>query len=136
MAQKVRAVTYESVLAEALTLSEMDRECLAIELAGSIPKDAQYDELWRAEIERRLRDLDEGRVVLLTDEEADAIMFGDDDQSCALEPCLERLRTGVRYAGGTGVTTLAPVRDSRWSIERFGRGSPDSPSLARRCLAE
>lgn len=70
--------TLESVRNEAMSLSSEEREILAVDLALSIEKAPGYDEAWAAELQRRMKDIDDGTVELLDDDEADAIMFGDD----------------------------------------------------------
>jgi putative addiction module component (TIGR02574 family) len=70
--------TLESVRKEAMCLSSEEREILALDLALSIEKSPGYDEAWAAELERRMTAIDDGTVELLDDDEADALMFGDD----------------------------------------------------------
>jgi len=62
--------TLEQVRADAAQLSDDDRELLMVELAASLrpqtPEEQEaYDREWEAEIERRLRDIDEGREQLI-----------------------------------------------------------------------
>ena len=71
--------TLESVRRDALALSPDDRELLALDLHDSMEKDPGYDEKWAAEIARRMEKVRNGTAVLYDDDEADAIMFGDDD---------------------------------------------------------
>ena len=72
------APTLESVRRDALALSQDDRELLAIDLHYSMEKDPGYDEAWDAEIARRVQKVRDGTAVLFDDDEADAVMFGDD----------------------------------------------------------
>jgi putative addiction module component (TIGR02574 family) len=66
----------EKVLQEALALPREDRERVYQALMESLePKDEQvlteteWEAAWRPEIERRLRDLDEGRATTISHEE-------------------------------------------------------------------
>ena len=68
----------ESVRRDALGLPPRDREILAIDLALSVEKEPGYDEAWAAEIERRLRQVDEGTAGLMDWDEAEKLIFGDD----------------------------------------------------------
>ncbi|MGI8926814.1 MAG: addiction module protein [Tepidiformaceae bacterium] len=54
--------TLESVREAAMSLSPEDREWLAVELALSVDKEPGY-EAWAAEIERRIKAIDECRDV-------------------------------------------------------------------------
>ena len=56
--------TFESVLEQALALSDEDRELLAIRIDMSLreTKDEGYDAAWRAEIKRRLEEFDRGEA--------------------------------------------------------------------------
>ena len=68
--------TLERLYAEALELSEHEREILADLLRGSIESDATpLSEAWKAEFARRLRDIDEGRERLIEADDALAAMF-------------------------------------------------------------
>ncbi|MFN0147949.1 MAG: addiction module protein [Dehalococcoidia bacterium] len=71
--------TLESVRKEAMSLTSEEREMLAVDLALSIEKAPGYDEAWAAELERRWAAIQSGEDELLDDDEADAIMFGDDE---------------------------------------------------------
>jgi hypothetical protein len=70
--------TLEQVRRDALSLSSEERELLALDLALSFEKEPGYDEAWDAEIRRRWAAIQSGEEELLDDDEADAIMFGDD----------------------------------------------------------
>jgi Putative addiction module component len=71
--------TLEQVRKEALALSQDDREFLAVELALSIAKEPGNDAALAAEINRRRAAIDSGEMALINSEEAEALMFGDDD---------------------------------------------------------
>ncbi|HKS90551.1 MAG TPA: addiction module protein [Tepidiformaceae bacterium] len=69
--------TLEQVRADAAQLSDDDRELLMVELAASLrpqtPEEQEaYDRAWEEEIERRIRDVDEGREQLIPWEEVRA----------------------------------------------------------------
>ena len=69
--------TFESVLADALTLPPVDRDELRCFMAMSLDGcEPEIHPAWTTEIARRIADLDAGRVELLDDDEADAIAFG------------------------------------------------------------
>ena len=55
---------FESVLEQALALSDEDRELLAIRIDMSLRevKDEGYDAAWAAEIKRRLEEFDRGEA--------------------------------------------------------------------------
>jgi putative addiction module component (TIGR02574 family) len=53
---------FESVLEQALALSDEDRELLAIRIDMNLPKDEGHDEAWAAEIKRRLEEFDRGEA--------------------------------------------------------------------------
>jgi putative addiction module component (TIGR02574 family) len=57
--------TAERLLQEAMQLSSDERELLAIELFASLEKEPGYDEAWEAEIERRIKEIDDGTVELI-----------------------------------------------------------------------
>ena len=69
--------TLESVRRDALLLDAPDRELLIIQLARTFEEEPGYDEAWAAEIERRLKELDEGRADLIDWDEAKPTIFGD-----------------------------------------------------------
>ncbi|MBI5947977.1 MAG: addiction module protein [Chloroflexi bacterium] len=69
--------TRERLLQEALGLPPEERELLAVELALSIEKEPGYDEAWAAEIERRLKAIDDGTEELMELEEFEAEVWGD-----------------------------------------------------------
>ena len=52
---------------------------MTLDLHDSMAKDPGYDEAWAAEIARRLEKVRNGTAVLYDDDEADRIMFADDD---------------------------------------------------------
>lgn len=61
------------LFALALEMTEDQRADLALRLIQSldrVPADPERDAAWTAEIERRLRDIDEGRALLIPWEEA------------------------------------------------------------------
>ena len=62
---------FESVLSQALELDEDERQLLAMRLRMSLAeaKGPGYDQAWKAEIERRVGEIDRGEVEL-TDWEA------------------------------------------------------------------
>ena len=62
----------KKVLEEALELSEEERSELVDELIVSLPKfaDPEIEKAWDEEIERRVREVNEGRVQLIDGEEA------------------------------------------------------------------
>jgi len=66
----------EQVLAQALALPREDRARLADALLeslepddGEAPTEAAWEQAWTAELDRRLRDLDEGRATSISYEE-------------------------------------------------------------------
>lgn len=69
--------TLESVRRDALLLDTPDRELLMIQLARTFEEEPGYNEAWAAEIEHRLKELDEGRADLMDWEEAKPTIFGD-----------------------------------------------------------
>jgi Putative addiction module component len=71
--------TLEQVRKEALALSQEDREFLSVELALSIAKEPGYDAALDAEIRRRRAAIASGEMALIDSEEAEALMFGDDE---------------------------------------------------------
>jgi putative addiction module component (TIGR02574 family) len=75
----------QSVIAEALRLSEADRlevaEAVYESLAG--PADPDAAELWDTEIARRVADVDAGRATLVPWSEARRRIAGDDDGGAA-----------------------------------------------------
>ena len=66
---------------QALTLSDNERAELAGLLLQSLDReaDAEVDVAWRQEIARRMRELDSGAVRAVPWEEAEAMIFGDED---------------------------------------------------------
>lgn len=70
------AVAIEQVLQDALALSDEDREKLLVALHRSLePEDgesltqAEWESAWAVEIQRRLKELEDGRAQLHTHEE-------------------------------------------------------------------
>jgi putative addiction module component (TIGR02574 family) len=61
--------TAERLLQEAMQLSSDERELLAIELFASLEKEPGYDEAWEAEIERRIKEIDDGTVEMIPGEQ-------------------------------------------------------------------
>lgn len=66
---KNRKVTREALLEQALLLSPDDRELLAAQLVASLEKEPGYDEAWEAEIERRLKEIDDETVEMIPGEQ-------------------------------------------------------------------
>ncbi len=66
---------------QALTLSDNERAELAGLLLQSLDRetDAEVDVAWRQEIARRMQELDSGAVQAVPWEEAEAMIFGDED---------------------------------------------------------
>ena len=62
--------TAERLLQEAIQLPSDERELLAVQLMASIEKEPGYDEAWEAEIERRLKEIDDGTVEMIPGEQA------------------------------------------------------------------
>ena len=73
-----RTVTRESVLQDALLLDQDERELLVIQISQSFEREPGYDEAWAAEIERRLKEIDEGKAELMDIDEFDLFVFGDE----------------------------------------------------------
>ena len=69
--------TLDGIMTEIEQLSDDDREVLWMRLSDIVltPTSA-VEASWAAELARRVSDLDEGRVTLLNEDEADALMFG------------------------------------------------------------
>jgi putative addiction module component (TIGR02574 family) len=61
--------TYEEVVSAALTLTAEARAMLMEELLTSLDSSEEVEAAWRAEIERRVRDIDEGKVQLIPGQE-------------------------------------------------------------------
>jgi putative addiction module component (TIGR02574 family) len=59
----------EKVLEEALALPPEERERLADALYDSLEPDEEWERAWAAEVERRVKDLDEGRTRAIPAEE-------------------------------------------------------------------
>jgi putative addiction module component (TIGR02574 family) len=60
--------TAERLLQQAMQLSSDERELLAIELFATLEKEPGYDEAWEAEIERRIKEIDDGTVEMIPGE--------------------------------------------------------------------
>jgi len=60
----------EIVEAEALKLSAEERAHLADRLLASLSDDAEVEEAWAAEVERRIAEIESGRVQLVPASEA------------------------------------------------------------------
>jgi putative addiction module component (TIGR02574 family) len=72
----------KKLLDEALQLEPAEREALAGKLFDSLePADLEAEADWRAEIERRLADLDQGRVRPIPWAKARRMMFEAEDDS-------------------------------------------------------
>ena len=52
----------------------------ALDLALSVVKEPGYDEAWGAEIERRLKEVDDGKAGLMDWEHAKRYIFGDESE--------------------------------------------------------
>jgi putative addiction module component (TIGR02574 family) len=61
--------TAERLLQEAMQLSSDERELLAIELFASLEKEPGYDDAWEAEIQRRIKEIDDGTVEMIPGEQ-------------------------------------------------------------------
>jgi putative addiction module component (TIGR02574 family) len=61
--------TYEEVVSAALTLPADARAMLMEELLTSLNSSEEVEAAWRAEIERRVREIDEGKVQLIPGEQ-------------------------------------------------------------------
>lgn len=59
----------EEVLAQALKLDPADREMVAAQLMGSLETEPALSESWRAEIQRRVQELEDGTAELVPWEE-------------------------------------------------------------------
>jgi len=63
------ASTYEEVVSAALTLPADARAMLMEELLISLEASEEVEAAWRAEIERRVKEIDEGKVQLIPGEQ-------------------------------------------------------------------
>ncbi len=63
------ASSYEEVASAALTLPAEARAMLMEELLTSLEASPEVEEAWRVEIERRIREIDEGKVQLIPGEQ-------------------------------------------------------------------
>jgi putative addiction module component (TIGR02574 family) len=61
--------TYEEVVSAALTLPAGARAMLMEELLTSLDSSEEVEVAWRAEIERRVREIDDGKVQLIPGEQ-------------------------------------------------------------------
>jgi len=76
----------KKLLAEALELSPAEREALAGQLFDSLEKnDPDAEIAWQVEIERRITELDQGKVKPIPWAEARRMIFGDADDSAFLD---------------------------------------------------
>jgi putative addiction module component (TIGR02574 family) len=57
--------TLEEVREAAMALSADERELLAADLYCSLEKEPGYDEAWAAEIQRRIEEIDSGKVKMV-----------------------------------------------------------------------
>ena len=72
----------KKLLDEALRLPSAEREALAGRLFDSLEKeDPGAEAAWQAEIERRITDLDQGKVKPIPWAQAKQLIFGDADDS-------------------------------------------------------
>jgi putative addiction module component (TIGR02574 family) len=73
MTQEMKTMTFEELEAEVLKLPVENRTQLAKTLVLSLESeeepDPEHERLWMEEIERRCREIDEGRAVLIPGEE-------------------------------------------------------------------
>jgi len=60
----------EMLEAQALKLSNSERARLAERLLASLDEDSEIEEAWAAEVERRLADVESGRVQMIPAEDA------------------------------------------------------------------
>ena len=97
--------TLESVRRDALRLSQDERELLALDLALSVEKAPGYDEAWGAEIERRLKEVDEGKAGLMDWEDAKRHILGDEDEPDSM----------AAQAGRSAAVAHTPRRPGYWS---------------------
>jgi len=56
---------YKRILKEALKLSEDERELLGVMLFQSIPEDPHYEEYWKEEIARRVKQIKDGTAKMI-----------------------------------------------------------------------
>ncbi|MCB9674675.1 MAG: addiction module protein [Alphaproteobacteria bacterium] len=69
-------MTATDIRAAALALPEDERERLAMDLWDSLSRDDGVGDAWAAEIERRVRALENGEVELVSQEDARARIHG------------------------------------------------------------
>ncbi len=92
------------LLRDALKLPEADRADIASCLYGSLNSDIELHPAWGKEIERRIREVEEGKVKPIPRKEAERLIFGDAKRirgvstirRSALHSVVRRLRRGVR----------------------------------------
>ena len=75
----------QNVIAEALRLSEAERLEVAEAVCESLEGPADADAAWSAEIQRRVAEIDAGRVKLVPWSEARRQIAGDDDRGGAAD---------------------------------------------------
>lgn len=61
---------FETVAEEALKLTAGERAALAQRLLASLDEDAEVDDAWAAEVERRIAEVESGAVQVIPIEEA------------------------------------------------------------------
>ncbi len=93
----------KKLLDEALRLSPSEREGLAGELFDSLETDdPDAEAAWQAEIERRLAELDQGKVKPIAGAEARRMIFGDVDDTAprafSVEGSLPALQRNRAYS--------------------------------------
>jgi putative addiction module component (TIGR02574 family) len=72
----------KKLLDEALRLPPADRETLASQLFDSLETEhSDAEATWQAEIERRIAELDEGKVMPVSWADARQMIFGDGDSA-------------------------------------------------------
>lgn len=69
----------ETLLKEAMELSDHDREYLAYELHASLSWSDEENKAFAEELKRRVAGIDSGELELLDEDEADRLMFGEPD---------------------------------------------------------
>ena len=68
--------TVESILEDALTLSQDERELLAERILCSMPSDPGWEEAWTIELDRRMARIDSGEDQLIPWREVERRVFG------------------------------------------------------------
>ena len=69
---------YESVLRRALELPAEGREQLVALLKESLPFDEEACRAWSVELQRRIREIDEGKAEMMDWEDAEKLIFPDE----------------------------------------------------------